>query len=108
VEQLAERMAERMETEQKEKEKRQPAKIEAPKPIEPPQAEQQAASAEEADKSSDSGCEHYFGYLGQRKKGEEIPAACLECPKSLDCMLGDYYKSKESVEEIKKWYPAEH
>jgi hypothetical protein len=64
------------------------------------------ASNEKAeDRESEYGCKHYFGYLGERDKGEEIPIECLECPKSLDCMLGNYYKSKESVAEIKKWYP---
>ncbi len=53
---------------------------------------------------SDSECKYYFGYLCERGKGEEIPVTCLECPKSLDCMLNNY-KSKESVAEIKKWYP---
>jgi multidrug efflux pump subunit AcrA (membrane-fusion protein) len=96
---------ERLEAERKETEKRQEVKSKAPKPIERSQTEQPAANAEEVNQPSDSGCKHYFGYLGQRDKGEEIPAACLECPKSLDCMLHDY-KSKESVAEIKKWYPA--
>ena len=68
-----------------------------------PQAQQPAATTDE-NKPSDSGCEYYFGYLGEREKGEEIPAECLECPKALDCMLRNY-KSKESVSEIKKWYP---
>ena len=105
VEQLAERMAERLEAERKETEKRQQVMSKAPKSIEPSQTEQAAASAEEANESSDSGCKHYFGYLGEREKGEDIPSECLECPKSLDCMLYNY-KSKESVAEIKKWYPA--
>jgi DNA helicase-2/ATP-dependent DNA helicase PcrA len=118
VEQLAERMAERLEAERKEAErkeaerleaqrleaeKRQQVKNQAPKLIEPTQNKQPAASAEEVNQPSDSGCKHYFGYLGQREKGEEIPTECLECPKSLDCML-QHYKSKESVSEIKKWY----
>jgi len=98
--------AELLEAERKETEKRQQVKSKAPKPIEPSQTEQLVASAEDESKSNDSGCTHYFGYLGEREKGEEIPAECLECPKSLDCMLGDYYKSKESVAEIKKWYPT--
>jgi hypothetical protein len=102
---LAERMAERLETERKETEKREQVKSKAPKPIEPSQTEQPAASAEEGNKPSDSGCKHYFGYLSQRKKGEGIPESCLGCPRSLDCMLSDYYNSKEPIEEIKKWYP---
>jgi len=114
VERLAERMAERLEaerkeaerkTEQLEAEKQQQVKSQAPKLIEPAQNKQPVASAEEVNQPSDSGCKHYFGYLGQREKGEEIPTECLECPKALDCML-QHYKSKESVSEIKKWYPA--
>jgi hypothetical protein len=104
VERLAERMAEREEIERKEAEKRQQVKSEAANLVKTPQTQQATPTAEEANKSSSSGCEHYFGYLGQRDKGEEIPAGCLECPKSLDCMLRSY-KSKESVAEIKKWYP---
>ena len=104
VERLAEQMAERLEKERKETEQHQEIKSKAPEPIEPPQTEQPAASTEEEDTPSDSGCRHYFGYLGQRDKGEEIPSTCLECPKSLDCMLNNY-KSKGSVAEIKKWYP---
>jgi hypothetical protein len=121
VEQLAERLeaerkererkeaqkleAQRLDAERKEAEKLQQIKSHAPKPIEPAQTKQPVASKEAVSLSSDSGCKHYFGYLGQRDKGEEIPAACLECPKSLDCML-QKYKSKESVAEIKKWYPT--
>ncbi|MCW4031098.1 MAG: hypothetical protein NWE80_01900, partial [Candidatus Bathyarchaeota archaeon] len=67
------------------------------------QTEQQSASPGEANESS--GCKYYFGYLCEREKGKQIPSECLECPKSLDCMLNNY-KSKESVVEIKKWYPA--
>jgi len=109
VEQLAKRMAERKKAEREEAmreeaEKRQQVKSNVQKPIEPFQTEQLAASAEEVNEPSFSGCKYYFGYLGQRDKGEEIPAACLECPRSVDCMLSDYYKSKEPVEEIKKWY----
>lgn len=54
--------------------------------------------------SSNKTCQYYFGYLGQREKGEVIPSSCVECAKSLDCMLAEYYKSKETVEEIRKWY----
>jgi hypothetical protein len=110
VERLAERMAERLEAERKETqrleaEKRQQVKSQAPKLIEPTQNKQSVASAAEVNQPSDSGCKHYFGYLGEREKGEEIPTECLECLKSLDCML-QKYKSKESVAEIKKWYPT--
>ena len=93
--------------ERKETEKSQQIESNAPNLIEPFQTVQPAVNAEEVNKPSNPNCKHYFGYLGSRKKGEGIPESCLECPKSLDCMLGDYYKSKESVAEIKKWYPAE-
>jgi len=49
------------------------------------------------------GCKHYFGYLANREKQDTIPDECLECPKSLDCMLVDI-KPKASVQEMKKWY----
>ena len=58
--------------------------------------------------SSSKTCQYYFGYLSQREKGEEIPISCIECSKSLDCMLAEYHKSKESVEEIRKWYQLKH
>ena len=99
-----ERLAERLEAERKETEKQQQIKSEAPKPIELSKTGQPAASSEEVNKSSDSGCKYYFGYLSEREKGEEIPAGCLECRKSLDCMLSNYYRSKEPITEIKKWY----
>jgi len=49
---------------------------------------------------SSSGCQYGYGYLSQRKKGEGIPDACIECPKSLSCMLPEYYKKEEIVKEI--------
>ena len=57
--------------------------------------EQPITSEETANRKSISGCQYYFGYLGQREKGKGIPNSCLDCAKSLDCMLYDYYKSKE-------------
>lgn len=53
---------------------------------------------------SSSECEYGFGYLSQRGKGEAIPETCVECSKSLDCMLSKIYKKDQSVKEIKKWY----
>lgn len=53
---------------------------------------------------SSSGCQYGYGYLSRREKGEGIPDTCIECPKSLSCMLSEYYKKEESVKEIKKWY----
>jgi hypothetical protein len=52
---------------------------------------------------SSSDCQYGFGYLSQREKGEGIPDSCIECSRSLSCMLSEYYK-KEEIKEIKKWY----
>ena len=66
---------------------------------------QQSTPKDETTVSSSSpGCKYGFGYLSQREKGTEIPETCVACPKSLDCMLSEYYNSKETVKEIKKWY----
>ena len=54
--------------------------------------------------TSKDGCRFYFGYLSERDKGDEIPNTCVECSKSLDCMLSKVRESNESVKEIKKWY----
>ena len=59
---------------------------------------------DEENHPSDQVCRYYFGYLSQRNKGEGIPETCVECNKSLDCMLSEYYKSENTVAEIKKWY----
>jgi len=72
--------------------------------IEPKTMVQQSVKSKTDGATSDKTCQHYFGYLGQREKGEGIPSSCVECAKSLDCMLAEYYKSKETVEEIRKWY----
>ena len=53
--------------------------------------------------SGDSMCQYYFGYLADREKQEGIPDPCLECPKSLDCMLTNI-RSERTVTEIGKWY----
>ena len=90
----------------KEVKKQKQVKRQKTKPIETASTRHLTKSEGKVDTPSDSRCKHYFGYLGHRDKGEGIPDACLECPKSLDCMLSDYYRSKETVEEIKKWYPA--
>lgn len=39
--------------------------------------------------SFDSSCPHFFGYLGQRAKGEGIPEECLACEKAVECMLSE-------------------
>ena len=49
-------------------------------------------------------CEHYFGFLGEKKEGQGIPETCFECPKSLECLLSKSIKSEESIQEIKQWY----
>ena len=63
-------------------------------------------SVTETGKSSKSSseCEYGFGYLSQRDKGEAIPETCVECPKSLDCMLSRIYEKDQSAKETKKWY----
>ena len=62
------------------------------------------AVKEQTGQSSDFKCSYYFGYLGQRGKAEVIPETCFGCLKSIECMMAEYHKTKESVEEIKKWY----
>jgi hypothetical protein len=49
------------------------------------------------------GCLHYFGYLSEREKDEPIPSECVECRKSIECMLSTM-ASKDAVKEIQKWY----
>ena len=41
-----------------------------------------------------SNCNYGFGYLGQRKKGEEIPESCMECSKLVNCMLSKLHKKE--------------
>jgi hypothetical protein len=86
-----------------------PKKLEQAQKQEPNVAElspnQQSTPKDETTVSSSSpGCEYGFGYLSQREKRTEIPETCVTCPKSLDCMLSEYYNSEETVKEIKKWY----
>lgn len=50
-----------------------------------------------------SGCQYWFGYLGIRESGESIPEECIECEKSIECMLKQKTYSTEAVDEIKKW-----
>jgi hypothetical protein len=49
-------------------------------------------------------CSHYFGFLSEKKEGQEIPETCFECPKSVECLLSRCTKSEESIQEIKQWY----
>jgi hypothetical protein len=57
---------------------------------------------DEKDDTSDQ-CSHYFGYLGKREKGETIPAECIECMRSIECILNKI-SSKDAAQEIQKWY----
>ncbi|MGO8806805.1 MAG: hypothetical protein ACLQO7_09440 [Candidatus Bathyarchaeia archaeon] len=59
---------------------------------------------EQTSQSSDFQCTYYFGYLSQRSKEEVIPETCFGCLKSIECMMSEYNKPKETLEEIKKWY----
>ncbi len=72
--------------------------------VEKPRVQETKALEVTTVSQSSPDCQYFFGYLGQRKKGEEIPNQCIECAKSLNCMLSSYYAKEESVEEIKKWY----
>jgi hypothetical protein len=85
-----------------------PSQIQIKEP-EPKQKDQtlKPAIAEDNPKTTESsGCQYYFGYLGNRQKNEAIPETCLACPNSLDCMLSKH-KLTNSVQEIKKWYPTQ-
>jgi hypothetical protein len=60
-------------------------------------------SREKKNVTEDSECPYYFGYLASREEVGEIPASCLGCQRSLDCMLA-VLKADEPLDEIKKWY----
>lgn len=49
-------------------------------------------------------CKQYFGYLGERSKGEEIPEQCMTCSKLLGCMLIKIKTSRTMFEESRKRY----
>lgn len=49
-------------------------------------------------------CNYYFGFLSEKKQGQQIPETCFECPKAVDCLLSKCTKSEESIQEIKQWY----
>ena len=57
----------------------------------------------EEEEQCKDGCSFYFGYLGERESGEAIPIGCIECMRSLECMLNTV-SSKTAAKEIKKWY----
>ena len=58
----------------------------------------------EIQEDKESNCRHWFGYLGNRENGEEIPNECIECPKSIECMLKEKEYSERAKKEINKWY----
>jgi hypothetical protein len=64
--------------------------IQKPIPQKPPQQKlkplQKAAATTTATTATNSTCPHYLGYLKQRQKSQEIPAACLTCEKLIQCM----------------------
>lgn len=76
---------------------------EGSKPPKSVQTKKLFTRGKKADVSGDCRCQYYFGYLADREKQEGIPDPCLECPRSLDCMLTNY-KSENTVTEIGKWY----
>ena len=67
-------------------------------------SDEQESVKGQTSQSSDFKCQYYFGYLSQRNKREVIPETCFGCLKSIECMLSEYHKTKETVDEIKKWY----
>ena len=83
--------------------------IELTEPTEPTliQNSQSVIGGDEKEKATPNSidkCSYYFGYLNQRTKGETIPEECVECPKSIECLMSEVDNSKESLKEIKKWY----
>ena len=58
----------------------------------------------EVDEEKKAGCQNWFGYLAQRKSGECIPDECIECEKSIECMIKNEEYSQNAVNEIKKWF----
>ncbi len=90
-------LAEKELTGQKDQDQKEPV-------VEEPHSKEQTAPNEPMPSSSSSDCKYSFGYLHHRAKGAEIPETCISCPRSLDCLLSEHYKSEETVSEIKKWY----
>ncbi|MEJ2241863.1 MAG: hypothetical protein P8Y18_06955 [Candidatus Bathyarchaeota archaeon] len=54
-------------------------------------------------KQANDKCLHRFGYLSERQTGEAIPTECIECMRSIECMLTKT-TSKDAAHEIQKWY----
>ena len=57
--------------------------------------------------SLENSCQHYFGYLGQRAKGERIPEECLACEKAVECMLSQPKGTPSKVKVEKRQTPKE-
>jgi hypothetical protein len=84
-----------------EKTKQVPKQV--PKSEKKPPSRHTMMSREKKNVTDDSECPYYFGYLASREEVGEIPASCLGCQRSLDCMLA-VLKAGEPLDEIKKWY----
>ena len=80
--------------------------IKEPEPKQTDQTLKPAITEDNSKTAKSSGCQNYFGYLGDRQKNEAIPETCLDCPNSIDCMLSKH-KLTDSGQEIKKWYPSQ-
>ncbi|MBN1245241.1 hypothetical protein JXA31_06575 [Candidatus Bathyarchaeota archaeon] len=48
-------------------------------------------------------CPHWFGYLGEKEDGKGVPTECVECEKTIACLLRKRASGK-AVKEIKKWF----
>lgn len=66
--------------------------------------ERQETLKEQTGQLQEFQCSYHFGYLAEKDKNEVVPETCFGCPKSLNCMLSQFNRSQESLEEIKKWY----
>jgi DNA-directed RNA polymerase subunit RPC12/RpoP len=54
--------------------------------------EQRASPAQELGRATSETphsetCQHFFGYLNKREKGNPYPEECLTCPKMIDCLF---------------------
>ena len=67
-------------------------------------SERRETPKEKTEQPSEFQCSYHFGYLSEKNKNEAIPETCFGCPRSIDCMLSEFNKSQQSLEEIKKWY----
>ena len=52
----------------------------------------------------ESGCPHFFGYLGLKEDGKGIPDECTNCTRTIDCLLKKRQYSNKAVKEINKWF----